>query len=393
MPNPPPLLADRLMAHLRILCKQTPPRQPTSEGERSAGEYVKGVLDDLGLTATVQSFKGLPTLGLPGTIAALIGLAGFPLGWFAGPIGKWVGGLLLMISAWAIFRLYALRPVFFLKWLARWPSQNVLSCIPPRGEPRRRIYLLGHLDAQKQRFLMPPPNPALMKPSQTAVIVLAWLAGLSMWIESLSGWGLLWFQILVAAFLLGTVGMLLLDERQPTVEGANDNASAAAILLGIAEVLKQQPLQNSEVHLLFTGCEEVGGHGLQAYLREYAPPVEDSYWIDLELVGAGALCYATHHGVTYLSGYRPGPRIQALAEETARRHPEYELTGRDMLVFEEIGLLRQAGHEALCLMGHDARGNLVNWHRTSDTLENLEPGTLERAAGFTLALLKTIDAL
>jgi len=390
---PKPAQPDRILAHMRILCKEMPPRQPTSHGERKAGEYVKGALEGLGLTAVVQPFRSIASIGAPGALAALIGLAGFPLGWFAGPWGQWLGGALLMVGAWTIYRLYACKPVFFLRWLENRLSQNVFASLAPKGEVKRRIYLLGHLDAQKQRFLMPPPNPALMKPSQTAVILLAWLAGLGFWAQAAFGWNFLWLQVIVAVFLLATLVLLLLDERQPTVEGANDNASAAGILLALAEELKEKPLQHSEVHFLFTGCEEVGGHGLRAYLEKYSPPVADSYWIDLELVGAGTLCYATRHGVTYISQYRPGPRLLELAGQVAADHPELEVAGRDMLVFEEVGLLRPRRYEAICLMGHDEKGNLIHWHRLSDTLENIDPEALRRAAAFTRALVQKIDEI
>ncbi|MBM3153073.1 MAG: Zn-dependent exopeptidase M28 [Chloroflexi bacterium] len=383
---------SKLMARLRHLCKDLPPRQPTSDGERQAAEYVRGALVDLGIRdVVVQPFKGISTLGLPGGIAALIALAGFPLGWFAGEAGKWLGGILLIVGAHSIFRLYALIPVFYKKWIETRPSQNIIASIQPSGEIRQRLYLLGHLDAQKQRFLMPPDNPALMKPSQTAVIVVAWLAGISLWLEALTPWNLFWFQALAALLLLGTLFLLLADERQPTVEGANDNASAVAVLLSVAEAIQAQPLEKTEVHFLFTGCEEVGHQGLQAYLREYQPQAASAYWLDLELVGCGQLAYASRHGVTYLTTYRPSPVMVRLVEETAAAHPESGVAGRDMLVFEEVGTLRLSGYDAICLVGVDEKGQLPHWHRITDTLENIDPAALQRTAQFTWAVIHHLD--
>ena len=385
------LSAPRLMEHIRILCKELPPRQPTTSGERQAAEYVHTELQKLGIESRIEPFKGIPTLGLPAAIAIVIGLLAIPFGWTAFPFGKWVAAGLMTLCGVTMYNLYANIPPFFTKWIERWESWNVIGEVKPAGKTQRRIYLIGHLDANKQRFLLPPPDPRLLKPSQTLTILTPLLVALSFVIEAVIGWNLFWFQTLAIGFLAISIGALWYDETQPTVEGANDNASAVSILLGVAAALKARPIQNSEVILLFTGCEEVGHHGLKNYLEHHQPPTENSYWIDLELVGAGNLCYATRHGVTYLTQYHPGEEILRLAAETAQCHPELGVSGRDMLILEEVATLRHAGHNALCLMGYDEKGYLPFWHRLSDRLENLQPATLERAARFTWELIQKID--
>ncbi len=387
------LSAERLLEHINFLCKKLPPRQPTTTGERQAAQYVYETLQKMGVESRIETFKGIPTLGLPGILAVLIGLLAIPFGWTGSAPGKWIAGILMLVCGLTMYQLYANIPPFFSKWIERWDSWNVIGQIQPSLKPRRRIYLLGHLDANKQRFLLPTPAPRLLKPSQTFSILIPVIVGLTFWGEALFGWKLFWIQAAAIGFLAISIGTLLYDEMQPTVEGANDNASAVSILLGVAETLQAQPLQNSEVILLFTGCEEVGHHGLRDYLQRYRPAVENAYWIDLELVGAGNICYATRHGVTYLTEYRPGPEILELARQTAERHPELNVTGREMLILEEVATLRHAGHNGLCIMGYDEAGYLPLWHRLSDRLENLEPATLQRAAGFTWELIQTIDRI
>jgi hypothetical protein len=381
------------MEHIRVLCKGLPRRQPTTIGERKAAEYVHAELQKMGVESKIDTFKGIPSLGLPATVTVMIGLSAIPFGWSALLLGKWIAGILMALCGITMYALYANIPPFFTKLIARWDSWNVIGKIKPVTETRRRIYLLGHLDANKQRFLLPTPDPRLLKPSQTLSILFPFVVGFSFWAEAMFGWNLFWLQAFAIGFLTISIGMLWFDETQPTVEGANDNASAVSILLGVAETLAAQPIQNSEVILLFTGCEEVGHHGLKDYLTRYNPPADKAYWIDLELVGAGNLCYATRHGVTYLTQYRPGEEILCLAEKTARTHPELGVTGRDMLILEEVATLRHAGHNALCLMGYDEKGFLPLWHRLSDRLENLQPATLEKAARFTWELVQAIDRL
>ena len=57
-----------------------------------------------------------------------------------------------------------------------------------------------------------------------------------------------------------------------------------------------------------------------------------------------------------------------------------------------IGRLTHRGLRAVCIAGrHPQTGALAEWHRASDTLENLDPQALLRAEAFTLALLRRID--
>jgi len=384
--------AAPMLEHMRVLCKELPRRIPAAEGERKAAEYVAGMLQRLGARdVTLQPYKGITTLGLPATIAALIGVLGFLVGWYGGVIAPWLAGILLFLSAYTIRNLLRTVPPFFQPLIARREGRNVVATLPARQPARKRIFILAHLDANKQRFTFPPSIPALMKPLETGSVVLLALAGISFWLQALWGWNLFGFQLAALLFLLIVLIGLWLDEIQPTVEGANDNASAVVVALSLAEKLLTDPLSQSNVTFLFTGCEEVGHHGLQAYLRQYRPPRDNTYWIDLELVGAGQLCFATRHGVSYLSEYAPGEEILQLAQQTAQANPALNVSGRPMLILEEVSTLRNHGYNALCLMGYNEQGYLPNWHRLSDTMENIDPAMLERTARFTWELLKTID--
>jgi hypothetical protein len=200
-----------------------------------------------------------------------------------------------------------------------------------------------------------------------------------------------WWQWLIGTVSLQGLLASLFDERQPHIEGANDNATAVSILLGIAEALQTAPLQHTEVTLLFTGCEEVACVGMENYLQRSRPRQESTYWIDLEMVGTGNLCYVTRHGLSYVTEYTPDPEMVKLAARTARKHPELGVIGKEMLILEEVANLRHHGYRAICIAGYDEGGWLPNWHRLSDNLENIEPDTLSRAAHYTWALLQEID--
>lgn len=384
------LQAERLLEHLNVLCKQIGARPPTSREERRAAEYVRQILETLGIEdVTEQHFASPESLGwffIPYTAIAAVA----PL--FGGTLGKLVGGGALLWMAKQFREALFLRQPPYIAPLAQGTSQNVIARIPPAGEVKQRVYVIGHLDSNKQRFMGPLPVRSLTKPMNTLAVIVAALTGASMIVDALAGRkkmnGLQW---LAATMGMGALAGLLFDETQPFVEGANDNASAVAVLLGIAETAARQPLQHTEINLLFTGCEEAGDIGIEAFLREYAPPLYNTYWIDHEMVGAGRLCYVTKAGISYVSEYRPAPQITALAAKVAREHPELRVTGKDMLFVDEVSPLVTRGYEAICIAGYDDQGYGANWHRTSDTLENIEGDTLQRAARYTWHLMQAID--
>jgi hypothetical protein len=391
---PASLRSQSLMNHMQAICKGIGPRPSTSKKERQAADYVEGVLRELGITGLQrQTFESQNSSGWVTVPCFAAGILGVVLAIFGGVGGTIIASILLLGSAYVFRQGILVKAPFFERLIARWTSQNLVARLPASGTARQTIYLIGHLDSQKQRFQFPPSPYWIMK-AQTSLPILVGLAG-GLFLLADMAFNLqtspLWLWFLGAAYLYGLAGAFY-DELQPHVEGANDNATAVSILLGIAETSKSHPLQNTDIVLLFTGCEEVGCVGMEHYLREFTPPKENTFWIDIEMVGAGNLCYVTRHGISYLSGYQPHPRMVSLADKVAQDYPELGFTGRAMTMLEEVATLRKHSLQAICLAGYDENGMLANWHRLSDRLENIEPEALGRAAGFTWAMMQEISS-
>ena len=384
---------ESLTTHMRAISKGIGPRPSTSDKEKQAANYVEDTLRELGLSDIHrQSFKSQNSAGWTTIPSFLIGFVAVILALFGGQWGKLIGGVFLLVSAHTFRQSALVISPFYSKLIKRWTSQNVIAKIAAKAQAQQTIYLVGHLDSQKQRFQFPPSIPEIMKTQSSLPIALGAFGGILSLIvafsapESQSWW--LWFM--GAAYSWGVLGGLY-DEFQPYVEGANDNTTAISLLLSTAEALKDNPLEHTDVILLFTGCEEVGCVGMESYLQEYAPSRENTFWIDIEMVGTGNLCYVTKHGISYLSTYTPHPRMVALAEEAAQEHPKLGVKGKDMVIVEEVANLSRRGYKALCLAGYNEKGILPNWHRLSDKLENIEAETLSRAAHYTWALMQKID--
>jgi hypothetical protein len=383
------LQPDRLMQHVQALCKGIGARPACSPQERRAAEYVQIVLRAIGVEhIAVQPFRShttlgaqvLPTLGS----AALAALSGRKRA------DRLRAAALSALSAFNLRGILSAKPPFFQPLIALGKSQNVIATLPPRGDVKRQVYLVAHLDSGKQRFTLPTPAPELLKPLTTLVIgalfanALIQLRRVFLRRPRRGLW-----DALFAALTFGALAAQINDERQPFIEGANDNASGVGVLLGLAEALSLAPLANTQVTFLFTGCAEAGCIGIARYLEQFQPPRFNSYFIVFEMVSGSNLCYVIKHGVTAFGEYAPDPELLSVARRAAVQHPQ--VAGREVLSLDELAVIARMGYRGLALTGYDQEGRLPDWHRASDTLQRVQAGALSRAAHFGYALLQEID--
>jgi Zn-dependent M28 family amino/carboxypeptidase len=177
------------------------------------------------------------------------------------------------------------------------------------------------------------------------------------------------------------------------VPGINDNGSGVAAVFEIAERLKNSPLQNSNLWIVFTGCEEAGIQGAKAFLdQHYADlPVDSTFLINLDNIGYGNLYYATGEGMLLYYKYDESliNLCDSLAEQPEYsdiRPLEYRRAYFDALVFT------QHGYPSTTLIALDDQGLIPNWHWYSDTIDNIDYNTIQHAVDFTADLITKIDS-
>lgn len=387
------LSADALMSHVRVLARDIGPRPAGHPQEARARDYIRRRLAEVGITeVSAMTFPSPDTWGYATAIPGLLALAGNVLGGKC-RAGKLLGGLAALTGAYSLWRAVGCnrQPLLFLTPCGQ--SGNLVARLSPSGEVRRKLVLVGHTDSNKDRPSFEPSSKHSLLPMATSAILLVLVNGLAQLFQAAGG-GRVAEQVRRASMWGMAAAMLvdLADEWGGFVEGANDNASAVACLLGLGAQLSQKPLSHTEVWLAFTGAEEVGCLGMHRLLDVYGQELADAWFIDLEMVGAGEIAYVTRHSsISYLSAYSPDDESLALAEETSRRHPELGVRGRQVVIAEEVGSLRGRGYRGICLVGVGEDGWLVNWHRYSDNVSNIKPASLERAARFVWEMMQTLD--
>lgn len=383
-----PLSGESLMAHVQALADGIGPRPASSPAEWQAREYVRRQLAEIGLHAVEEiRFVSPDTWGYAVITPTLLSLLGSAAGRLGQPF-RLLGSAASFFAAYTLSQTMRsarqpLSPLF-----PSGPNATLVARIPPTsGTARRTVVLVGHTDTNKHRLTFSPRLKTLLRPAASLAVAALGMNGIA---TLLGAKGL---RRLTEWLSLVSLGSFLLDETSGFVDGANDNASAVACLLGLAAQLQSAPLRDTEVWLAFTGAEETGCVGMHALLDAYGDRLREAWFLDFEMVGAGRLAYIQQHSsLSYWASYTPDDDSLAWAQRTASEHPEFGVGGVPMTITEEVGALRSRGFRGICLAGVGADGWLVNWHQYSDRTTHIEPGCLERAARFALAMLHTLDA-
>ena len=96
---------------------------------------------------------------------------------------------------------------------------------------------------------------------------------------------------LIAAGVAGSaLGAAVFEDvaRSPVVPGANDNLTAVAVLVALAERLRARPVDGLRVLLASCGAEEVIQGGIHGFARRHFPALDrDRTWfLNLETLGS-----------------------------------------------------------------------------------------------------------
>jgi len=385
-------------------------RGPCEEGEREAAEYLKSRMNDIGLKAEIEPIKVYPHFYRMGIIAIVL-----ILGWSAATIWSshaawipWVASsvcLYLSIAIWGdvSYRFYIFRRLF-----PQYPSQNVAGSIPC-NEAKKHIFVSGHIDAARvgphlydpemnkklSKFLMDklnmsvspvlPMNIAMFVLTIVCIIRIIVRSGTAMWIST----GI--FQALASVILLVGLVALLDIETGHVVCGANDNTTAVAACLSIAESIVREPLKNSEFTCLLLGCEEALSPGMAAFIKKHSRELdrENTYFINLESIGGGTIHYTTAEGFVNVTEH--DKELVSLARKLKVSGEFPELGTYVVRMGTDAGVPNVRGFKAITLIGLDEYYTPTVYHCDDDNPENIDISTVERGRDLALRMIRELD--
>jgi hypothetical protein len=266
-------------------------------------------------------------------------------------------------------------------------SQNVLAKIAPQGEVKERLVLLAHVDTDHNHLTQ---NPRLrdFAPYFFSGVPNSILLGSVLTLFNAP----LWLRYSLAYAFFGGVGVSVIEEMGQNSLGANDNAAGVAMLIALAQHLQQNPLNHTEVVLSFTGCGTVSGQGAAALAAEFANPWAKAWWLSLDSIGAGELCWVSSHGLSQGLRYKPHGDWTELLTQLATQNPQLGLMGRPMTTLDDVAPLRAKGLKAAGLMGYDrASGHPKHWDQAEDAPNHIQPEALGKTWTLLQAILREID--
>ncbi len=386
--------ADDMMEMIRHLSVEIGPRHPTSRAEREASEYVyqmiakiKGEQWEL-FDQPFRSVDGFRYRTAP--LALLAGLVQL-FGLRKDRQSQFVSGVVSVGLSIMLRDAFLGRSSVWEAWMPRGESQNVIVRIPPRHKVTRRVVYIAHVDSGVSRITTHPRIVRELPRTYGILTVFALVGGV---LTALSGKNQRWRTIrsLIGGGELVSSALSVVDEMGPNIAGANGNASGVAVLLELADTLRQRALDNTEVVLVFTGAETAVSTGAEALVTEYGQAWEDALWVVVSNVGQGELCWVTRHGISPYAHYHPHPDAVRVMERVADARPDLGLMGKEMLTVDEAALLWDHDLRAVTLMGYDrVTGMIPNWRQNSDTIHEINPATVERAAHTVWTTARVVD--
>ncbi|NKE25858.1 M28 family peptidase, partial [Mycobacterium tuberculosis] len=186
--------------------------------------------------------------------------------------------------------------------------------------------------------------------------------------------------------IAGTVGSALAAAlfadiaRSPVVPGANDNLSAVALLVALAERLRERPVKGVRVLLVSLGAEETLQGGIYGFLARHKPELDRdrTYFLNFDTIGSPELIMLEGEGPTVMEDYfyRPFRDLVIRAAERADAPLRRGIRSRNST---DAVLMSRAGYPTACFVSINRHKSVANYHLMSDTPENLCYETVSHA--------------
>ena len=311
------------LTHIRALAVDIGPRGPAREGERQAAQYAKNQFEKSGLQPIWETFMSARSIFHPHLLASALMLVAFILFPLAGKISAIVSALLSVFVLVSELLELSFHNNPFRMMVPKGQSQNVWAVIPPAGEHKRDLVLVGHLDSQRTPIIFSTQRWVNAYDRFTMITFACFI--LQFVVYSLAiffsiTWA--WYASIpaaVCAILLAA--MCLQAEATPFTAGANDNASAVGMVLTLAKELVTNPLEQTRVFTVCTGCEEVQHYGMIDFYKRHQADLINPTALVFEMLGCSGPAWLTREGI--IVPFKADPQLVQLAENLARENPEW----------------------------------------------------------------------
>jgi hypothetical protein len=380
------------LKHVRALSVDIGPRGSTYEGERQGAQYVQSEFQRMGFGVTWEVFQSARSIFLPhiiGSLLMLLAFAIFPLG---GRVTAIIAAALSLLVIVTELLELGFKDNLFRRIVPKAESQNVYTVIPPAGEHKRDLVLVGHIDTQRTPIFFRSPRWVKIYDNFTTVIFITYILQVVLYTLAIFvplSW--IWYATIPSAVCAVIMAAFFIEaDLSPFTAGANDNATAVGIVLTLAEELKAQPLQHTRVFAVCSGCEEVQHYGMIDWFKRHRAELKNPEAVVFEMLGVDGPAWLTREGI--IVPFKPDPKLASACEQIAADHPKWgaypaKISGGNTEMADAV----RANVPAITLFGLTREGVAPYWHQKEDTFDKMNPDVMQRTWDFTKALLKEID--
>ena len=281
---------EKMRDFIEEICNAIGPRPPASPAEAKAADFLRERFEQCGGESRIERF-----VCRPGAYRAafrwpiICYLIAVVLYWFL-PIASF----LILVFAVVVFvgnTMYnkEIVDIFFQEK----QSTNVICKFKPKGKVKSLVIIDGHHDSNWEYPLLKKFSSGLVffmgaHFALTALLMLGLIIKFALAAFSIQfGYTIdLVLVVMFAAFIPLEIYTCVNIVSDRPVMGANDNLSALAVCLGVADHLsdiKNLP-KNTEVWLCSFGCEEIGVRGAKRFVTAHYNEVKDASVISLDIV-------------------------------------------------------------------------------------------------------------
>ena len=175
---------------------------------------------------------------------------------------------------------------------------------------------------------------------------------------------------------------------QPIVPGANDNLSGVAALVALAELLADRQVDGLRVLLVSCGAEEVLQGGIHGFGRRWFGSLDrDRTWfLNLETVGSPRLVMLEGEGPVVMEDYHDRS-FRDLVARSAEHAGAPLRRGMRSRVSTDSVIPSRAGYPTATLTSIDRHKSLSNYHKMTDTPDNVDYRTVRQALAVVEAVI------
>lgn len=381
------------LERVRALAVDIGPRGSTREGERQGAEYARSQFEQMGLQPVWESFQSVRSIFLPhliGSAAMLLAFAIYPLG---GKVTAVISALLSILVLVSELQELGFQHNLYRMLIPKGESQNVHAVIPPAGEHKRDLVLVGHLDSQRTPFIFRSPAHVKVYDNFVTVVFITFIAQAVFYALSIFfTWQWVWYATIPTAICSALLAAICIEaDLTPFTAGANDNATAVGMVLTLAEYLKREPLQYTRVFAVCTGCEEVQHYGMIDFYQRHRAELKDPKAIVFEMLGCAGPAWLTKEGIVV--PFKADEGMVNILETLAKEHPEWDayparISGGNTEMADAV----RFKVPAITIFGMTKDNVAPYWHQTADTFDKMDTEVMERTWNLTAALIHKIDA-